>query len=201
MSSRDDILNNIKLCASSQQPFILPERDWDEQVLSPVEVNLSDYFKSQLEKANGIFYRINNAEPEPAQIQSILNEHQITDYKCLHPDFKESLNFAGDASNAVVISCEALIAYSGSVLVSSFMHERSTYVFPENIVVIATEKQIVPYIKEGIELIQHTYKGNLPSLISLISGPSRTADIEKTLVMGAHGAKKLIVILRSGIKN
>ena len=37
------------------------------------------------------------------------------------------------------------------------------------------------------------YASDLPSQISIISGPSRTADIEKTLVMGAHGPKELYV--------
>ena len=39
------------------------------------------------------------------------------------------------------------------------------------------------------------YPDNYPSMISLITGPSRTADIEKTLVMGAHGPKELYVFL------
>jgi len=39
------------------------------------------------------------------------------------------------------------------------------------------------------------YSENLPSLISVITGPSRTADIEKTLVLGAHGPKELLAMI------
>jgi L-lactate dehydrogenase complex protein LldG len=49
-------------------------------------------------------------------------------------------------------------------------------------------------IKEGLQLIKEKY-GNLPSLITLATGPSRTADIEKTLVVGVHGPKEVYVFL------
>jgi L-lactate dehydrogenase complex protein LldG len=39
------------------------------------------------------------------------------------------------------------------------------------------------------------YLASLPSMMTLITGPSRTADIEKTLVMGAHGPRELYVFL------
>lgn len=39
----------------------------------------------------------------------------------------------------------------------------------------------------------------MPSMVTLITGPSRTADIEKTLVMGAHGPKELYVFLLEDI--
>jgi L-lactate dehydrogenase complex protein LldG len=46
--------------------------------------------------------------------------------------------------------------------------------------------------------VQERYGDQLPSMISMISGPSRTADIEKTLVLGAHGPKELVLFLVEG---
>ncbi len=43
--------------------------------------------------------------------------------------------------------------------------------------------------------MQKKYQGNIPSMISLTTGPSRTADIEKTLVVGVHGPKEVYVFL------
>ncbi|MFM8685404.1 MAG: LUD domain-containing protein, partial [Bacteroidota bacterium] len=50
--------------------------------------------------------------------------------------------------------------------------------------------------KDGWQLIKDRYaQTGLPSMISTITGPSRTADIEKTLVLGAHGPKELWIFL------
>jgi L-lactate dehydrogenase complex protein LldG len=61
--------------------------------------------------------------------------------------------------------------------------------------VIANTSQIVPDIKDALTGMKERYGKNLPSLVSVITGPSRTADIEKTLVMGAHGPKELYLFL------
>jgi len=44
-------------------------------------------------------------------------------------------------------------------------------------------------------LMNKKYKDNLPSLITFATGPSRTADIEKTLVVGVHGPKEVYCFL------
>jgi L-lactate dehydrogenase complex protein LldG len=60
---------------------------------------------------------------------------------------------------------------------------------------IACTNQLVYDIKEGLQILKDKYAGNLPSLITLASGPSRTADIEKTLVVGVHGPREVYVFL------
>jgi len=92
--------------------------------------------------------------------------------------------------------CEFLVAHLGSVLISSAqISGRRLNVFPETHIVVANEVQIVDFLDNALEKLQEKYKNKLPSLISNITGPSRTADIEKTLVMGMHGPKTLIVII------
>jgi L-lactate dehydrogenase complex protein LldG len=60
---------------------------------------------------------------------------------------------------------------------------------------IAYTKQLVYDVKDALQLIKSKYGNNLPSLISFATGPSRTADIEKTLVVGVHGTKEVYCFL------
>ena len=62
-------------------------------------------------------------------------------------------------------------------------------------IVIATNKQVVYGLDDAIRGLNEKYKEDMPSLVSFITGPSRTADIEKTLVHGAHGPKELYLFM------
>jgi L-lactate dehydrogenase complex protein LldG len=93
-----------------------------------------------------------------------------------------------------ITGCEFLVARLGSIMVSSKTSRRLN-VYPETHVVIAYVNQLVDDLKDAFSAVQNKYSGKLPSMLSVITGPSRTADIEKTLVMGAHGPRELFVIL------
>lgn len=92
--------------------------------------------------------------------------------------------------------CESLIARNGSVMVSNGNEAgRRLSIYPHHHVVVAYTSQLVLDLKDAFKRLKGKYNDRLPSLISNITGPSRTADIEKTLVLGAHGPKELIVFL------
>lgn len=96
---------------------------------------------------------------------------------------------------AGITLCDSLVARTGSVLVSSQLGGgRELSIYPPIHIVVGYTSQVVEEVVEALDKIQNTYN-SLPSMISLTSGPSRTADIEKTLVMGAHGPKELILFL------
>ena len=67
--------------------------------------------------------------------------------------------------------------------------------FPEIHLVVAYTYQLVPDLRNAFANLTNKYGKRLPSMISVITGPSRTADIEKTLVMGAHGPRELYLFL------
>ena len=95
-----------------------------------------------------------------------------------------------------ITQCEYLIARSGSVMVSSAqLSGRQMAVYPPIHIIIAYTEQLVTHVKDAIEEIQKKYGKKLPSLITTITGPSRTADIEKTLIIGAHGPKEIYVFM------
>lgn len=95
-----------------------------------------------------------------------------------------------------ITGCEYLIARTGSVLVSSAQASgRRLYSYAPIHIVLAKMSQLVYDASDAMELLNKKYTENIPSMISMISGPSRTADIEKTLIMGAHGPKNIFVFL------
>lgn len=98
--------------------------------------------------------------------------------------------------DAGITGCACLVAGSGSVLVTSQRcGGRALSVLPPHHVVIAGRDQLVPDLAAAFALLRSTYDGNYPSMMSFITGPSRTGDIERILVLGAHGPRKLTVLL------
>ncbi len=98
--------------------------------------------------------------------------------------------------NVGISPCDFLISRFGSVMLSSGMGSgRRLPFYAETHVVISKATQVVAELKDAINGMKKKYYDGLPSQITVISGPSRTADIEKTLVMGAHGPRNLIVFL------
>ncbi len=123
-------------------------------------------------------------EPE---LQALLAQYEF-------PFYKTDKDF--ELAEAGITMCEALIARNGSVLVSNQNSAgRRLSIYPHHHIVIARTGQMVLDLKDAFQLLKNKYGTQLPSMISTITGPSRTADIEKTLVLGAHGPKELFVFL------
>jgi len=100
-----------------------------------------------------------------------------------------------EACDAGITECDALVAQTGSVVVTSrSAGGRALSVLPPHHVVIVRREQLVEDLPAAFALIQKKYADNYPSMISFITGPSRTGDIERILVLGAHGPKKLTVL-------
>jgi len=95
-----------------------------------------------------------------------------------------------------ITTCECLVARTGSVVISSAQPSgRTGSIFPPVHIVIAYLNQVVWDIRDALVLVKEKYNGELPSMVSLQTGPSRTADIEKTLVVGVHGPGEVYVFL------
>jgi len=88
-----------------------------------------------------------------------------------------------------------LAAESGTVVVAADVSGRAMSVLPPVHVVVATMDQLLPDFESAVKMVRGRYGGKLPSTLSFITGPSRTADIEKILVLGAHGPKRLAVLI------
>jgi L-lactate dehydrogenase complex protein LldG len=93
-----------------------------------------------------------------------------------------------------ITACDALIAQTGSVLVTTHSAGgRALSVLPPHHIVLARREQLLPDLTAAYQLLHSNYKSTFPTTISLITGPSRTGDIERILVLGAHGPKRLTI--------
>ena len=100
-----------------------------------------------------------------------------------------------EACDVGISECDALVAQTGSVLVTNrSAGGRALSVLPPHHVVLARREQLVADLPAAFELLQQRYAENYPTMISFITGPSRTGDIERILVLGAHGPKKLTIL-------
>ena len=101
-----------------------------------------------------------------------------------------------ESCDAALTECESLVAQTGSVCVTGQSSGgRALSVLPPHHIVIARHSQLVADLTAALELLAAKYGAAYPSFISFISGPSRTGDIERILVLGAHGPKKLTILL------
>jgi L-lactate dehydrogenase complex protein LldG len=93
-----------------------------------------------------------------------------------------------------ISECDALVAQTGTVVVTSrSAGGRALSCLPPHHVVLAKREQLIPDLPAAFKLLKSKYGANYPSMISFITGPSRTGDIERILVLGAHGPKKLTI--------
>jgi len=101
-----------------------------------------------------------------------------------------------ESCDAGVTGCEVLVAQTGGIMVSvQTAGGRALSVLPPHHVVIARASQMVPDLTAAFEFVKKKYGKAFPSFMSFITGPSRTGDIERILVLGAHGPKRLIIVL------
>jgi L-lactate dehydrogenase complex protein LldG len=103
-----------------------------------------------------------------------------------------------EASQATVTLAEALIAQTGSILVTASCGGRGASVIAPCHIVYAKIAQLVPDLATALSRISQERILDRNSFACVISGSSRTADIEKILVQGAHGPRRLVVILQTG---
>lgn len=109
---------------------------------------------------------------------------------------KEYALDALESCDAGLTECESLIAQTGTVLISSRRcGGRALSVLPPHHIVLAQRSQMLPDLTAALRQAQEKFANQFPGILSLITGPSRTGDIERILVLGAHGPKRLTILL------
>ena len=206
ISSKEAMLTNIRkaLLSPTKPPFPLNE---PMETAYPVnDEPLEIQFAQELIKVNGEFIFCETEKECVEGLKELIAQKGWTKLSCLdtalHILFDRNA-FIGYETNtditqsdAGLTTCEALVARTGSILFSSRITSgRTLPVFPPNNIVIASTNQLVQDIADAFAAVRKKYNGSMPSMVNLATGPSRTADIEKTLVLGAHGPRAVYVFL------
>lgn len=205
-NSREDILQRITAASKGRLVDVeIPEYESSE-IYKLILPNALTCFKDELEAINGKCILCENESDLYSKLKAFIQQQNYTYLFCRDSKIATQLtNFQIPFSNkesdfssmeAGITGCEFLVARTGSVLISSASESgRQMNVFPPVHIVLANISQLVNYPAAALNAIYAKYGDSLPSTISTITGPSRTADIEKTLVLGAHGPKEFIVFL------
>jgi L-lactate dehydrogenase complex protein LldG len=97
---------------------------------------------------------------------------------------------------ASVTPCFAAIAETGTLMLLSGPTSPTTLNFlPETHIVVARASDVVGPFEEAIVRLRARGEDFMPRAVNFITGPSRTADIEQTMYMGAHGPKRLHIVI------
>jgi len=204
-SAKENILARLKAAQDKRGEIVVEIPDFASPIYHSLDDSLAQEFRKNLELIGGKVILCRSKQEIPDVIKNLCEEKNQGKIFCKDPilqrilETKLSINSEEvdfPELNIGVTGCEFLVAHLGSVMISSAqISGRRLNVFPETHIVVAEYSQMTKYLDDALENMRNKYKNELPSLISNITGPSRTADIEKTLVMGMHGPKSLIVII------
>ena len=204
--SRQEILERISAIDNSARASEQNISFKNEEIYKPILPDAITCFKNELEAISGQCIVCNNEQELVQQLKEVVSakglpvlfcrDKAITQFLQENEIPTTELESDFETMQAGITGCEVLVARTGSLLVTSAGDSgRQMNVFPPIHIVLAKSDQLVDYPENALNAVRDKYADNLPSAITTITGPSRTADIEKTLVLGAHGPKELIVFL------
>jgi len=189
--SREKILNKIR--QNSPASKLLPE-DLPEKKITGTK-DLKKIFIENLRQSGGEFIELKDVE----EINGWLGEHYPSAVDFSRKESREIYSTSCpkeklDSLETIILEAQFGVSENGAVWIDDSN-------FPNRLVPFITQQIIIKLDKDQLVYDMHEAYNRI-DLNSIgfglfISGPSKTADIEQSLVYGAHGAQKLVVVLKS----
>lgn len=195
-TAKNNILKKIRMALAHPTPLPFPKSEGTDSVFQPQQQDLVVEFAEQFTGLQGKFIFCTDEKELIEGFNKLCYQNQWTKIYCEEEKWKQIIppNSSHDdivTCDASITSCEFLVARTGSIVLSSAQQGRIPSVYAPVHVCVASTSQLVYDIKDGLTGLKEKYQQSLPSLITFATGPSRTADIEKTLVVGVHGPKEV----------
>ena len=203
--AKENILKKVRnaLSQSVQLPF--PNSEGNNSLFVKEHDGLEMKFAEEFARLQGKFVFCTSKQELLENLQALATTKEWGDIHCQTPALIKDLQLKqlpslnkGDmhSADAAITDCEMLVARTGTIVLSAAQPSgRALPIYTPVHLVIAYTHQLVFDLKDAITRLKDKYQGDLPSSIHFASGPSRTADIEKTLVVGIHGPKEVYVFL------
>lgn len=208
MTARTQILNaicsNLAKPKLSEQEVLKQYKELGTYQLPNLKLSLLDEFEKQLTALSGLVTRVKSANHIVAVVQEhILQQGLTSDLLMSDLDELKGLSWPdsiklkyGNAENQDKIALSlayAGIAETGSIVLLSSPQTPTSHNFLVEDHLIVLKKSL---IKLNLEAVWSDLdKQNLPRTINILTGPSRTGDVEQTIQIGAHGPLRFHVIL------
>ncbi len=203
-TSREKVLKSIRNASLGKTPNPYADVDLESKIYGKLDESLALNFAQEFTNLGGKFIYCEDEQDLKDVLREFLSSEDVQPLFCKEKDLTILLDsIAVEYTNqpehfktlrTSLTYCEFLIARFGSVMISSALDSgRRLNFYPEKHLIVAYASQLVPETKDALVSMREKYNGQMPSMITQISGASRTADIEKTLVMGMHGPKEIYV--------
>ena len=202
-ASKENILKRIRQALSHPVPLPFPNSEGAQSVFKAPADDDAIIFAEEFSKLQGKFAFCMNTDDLIHQLSVLIHDRGWNNIYCREDALKAitkniSINHTEDLAgcDVSITGCEYLVARTGTIVMSAAQQSgRTASVYAPIHICIAYNHQMVYDLKEALQFIKEKYGNKLPSLITFASGPSRTADIEKTLVTGVHGPKEVYCFL------
>jgi len=202
--SKENILKKIRQALSHSTPLPFPQSEGNNSVYQPLQQEVEVEFAEQFTKLQGKFIYCLNQQELAFQLNSLVRKQGWSKVYCrenklldlIGRQISDYLTADLPGCDVSITGCEALVARTGSIVMSTAQESgRTVSVYAPIHICIAFSGQLVYDVKDALQIVKEKYGIALPSLITFATGPSRTADIEKTLVVGVHGPKEVYLFL------
>ena len=197
MSARENILAAIRarrLVAAPKPPVYRP---------APQPGDAATLFAERASAAQAEVRLIANMDEAPAAIAALLRERNLAARIHLPPDpALEALGWSGmgiektapGPEDTTIAIAPHGIAETGTLVYASAAAAPASWHFRAGFeIAILRAGAIAPHLEDVIAQIKSS--GALPHTVNLVTGPSRTGDIEQTLELGAHGPRHLAILI------
>jgi L-lactate dehydrogenase complex protein LldG len=202
--ARHKILQKIKQALKDPVPVPFPDQVMDSPIFIPTEKEMAIEFAQKFTELLGKFVYCADEQELIAQLNTLIitkGWNKVYSIETEWLDKMLTLKFDPVTTDdlatcdAAITLCTHLVARTGTIVLSSKeLSGRTSSVYAPIHICIAYADQLVYDISDSLLKFKDSPEG-MPSMISFATGPSRTADIEKTLVVGVHGPKEVYCFL------